>query len=229
MIEFDSFLDLIHELVELLLALNQEPKGQARVQFAHMDRPSCVLSAVEVAAVRFVMAFRVHLGAHKVRIEKDQPVGLVSLLPSFSFHSSWLLHVTHEVICEPGLASDQTDKTVKFHIALYHREVILVYVLYSEAVADNYEYAVFPDKFVFTNRLETELVLALGKQRTLNTLLVDLGWRDVTIVKDADLELRLWVVLLQKTLENVACSVDSVPLTRVNRVVFQTDISYVLD
>lgn len=60
-------------------------------------------------------------------------------------------------------------------------------------------------------------------------MLVDLGRRDVTIVKDADLELRLWVVLLQKTLENVASSVDSVPITRVNRVVLQTDISHVLD
>lgn len=86
-----------------------------------------------------------------MRVEEDQPVGLVSLLPSLNFHSSWLLHVTHEIVCEPGLASDQTYKTVKFHIALYHREVILVYVLYSEAVADNYKYAVSPDKFVFTN------------------------------------------------------------------------------
>ena len=68
--------DLEAELIELLLALEEEAEGHAGVELAHVDGPGWEL-AVVIRFLRSDVRLWIHLWAYVVRIKEDQPVCLV--------------------------------------------------------------------------------------------------------------------------------------------------------
>jgi len=62
---------------------------------------------------------------------------------------SGLFKVTDKIICETWLSSNKSHKAVHLHVSLNRLEVLLLDVLDSEAVADNYEHLVLPDLLSF--------------------------------------------------------------------------------
>jgi len=75
----DSIFDFLDKFVELLLRLDQEPKGHARLELAHPDGSSGVLAVIVATSFIFLKTRNgIWLRDHIVRIQENQSIGIAT-------------------------------------------------------------------------------------------------------------------------------------------------------